>query len=151
MRASRPAIVTRYTMRIEVSGVWDLFHVGHVRLFQKARALAPPGVAVTLVVGVHSDEVVAAYKRTPVIPHDDRVEMVRSCRLVDEVIPNAPIHVTKEYLSENKIDIVAHAHEIGDRAYDEYYAVPMRTGQFRRLEYTPSTSTSEIIARARAL
>ena len=127
-----------------------MLHVGHVRLFQRARALAPPGETVTLVVGVHSDAVVASYKRSPVVPHDERVEMVRSCRFVDEVIPNAPISVTEKYIDENRIDIVAHAHGENDDAYDAYYAVPMRLGKFRRLEYAPATSTSAIISRIQA-
>ena len=137
-------------MRIEVSGVWDLFHVGHIHLFKSARNIAPAGAPVTLVVGVHSDEVVAEYKRTPVIPHDQRLEVVRSCRFVDEVIPHAPIHVTEEYMRANRIDIVAHAHERNDRSYDAYYEVPMRLGKFRRLDYTPDTSTSSIIRRLAA-
>ncbi len=136
-------------MRVEVSGVWDLLHVGHIRLFEKARALAPPGEDVTLLVGVHTDETVAAYKRTPIIPHAQRVEMVRACRMVDGVIPNAPLRVTEEYLRKHEIDLVIHAHAPDDTSYDVHYQVAMQQNKFKRLDYSSQTSTSAIISRIR--
>lgn len=64
-------------------GVWDLLHVGHVRFLEAARRLGD-----RLVVGVPTDEVVVEDKGCPpVIPHCDRVEMVRSLRCVDVVLP----------------------------------------------------------------
>ena len=137
-------------MRIEVSGVWDLIHAGHVRLFRRVRELAPPGEDVTLIVGVHSDEAVSTYKRLPVIPHAQRVEMVSACRYVDEVVPEAPLVVTQEYLSRHMIDMVVHAHAEDDPQYDDMYRVAMAQGKFRRLDYTSGVSTTAIIGRAAA-
>ena len=133
-------------MIIEVSGVWDLLHVGHIRLFQKARSIAPPGEDVTLLVGVHSDTDVMSYKRRPIIPHDQRLEMVSACRYVDGVIPNAPLVYTESHLDKHAIDVVVHAHDENDTDYDELYKIPMELGKFRRLNYSPATSTSKIIA-----
>lgn len=62
-----------------VAGVFDLFHRGHVELFRKAKALGD-----RLVVAVNSDELTAKYKRRPVFSEIDRLEIVRSCRFVDE-------------------------------------------------------------------
>ena len=137
-------------MRIEVSGVWDMLHVGHVRLFERARQLAPPGEQVTLLVGVHSDETVAGYKRPPIVPHRQRAEMVGSCRYVDGVILNAPLVVTEGYIRKHGIDLLVHAHEPGDTSYDAFYQEAMDLGKFERIDYTPEVSTTGIISRVRA-
>lgn len=68
-----------------VSGVFDLFHRGHVELFQRSRALGDQ-----LFVGVNSDEMVAKYKRRPVFSQDDRLAIVKAMACVtDAVIYNA--------------------------------------------------------------
>lgn len=64
-------------------GVFDLFHVGHLRLIQRASACCR-----YLRVGVLSDELVEKYKnRRPVIPLDERMEILSAIRGVDEVVP----------------------------------------------------------------
>lgn len=67
------------------SGVFDMFHVGHLRILQHSRSHCS-----TLVVGVATDEYVASLKGSPpVIPFDERVEIVSALALVDEVVPDA--------------------------------------------------------------
>ena len=56
----------RYT-----TAVADLMHVGHAKLFQACRQFGDE-----LIVGVHSDAVVAGYKRAPVFSEDDRYFLV---------------------------------------------------------------------------
>jgi glycerol-3-phosphate cytidylyltransferase len=63
-------------------GTYDLFHVGHVRLFERIRQRYD-----RLVVAVSTDEFNAIKGKRSVVPYADRVEMVRACRWVDEVIP----------------------------------------------------------------
>ncbi|MFS0886574.1 adenylyltransferase/cytidyltransferase family protein [Aeromicrobium sp. 179-A 4D2 NHS] len=64
------------------SGVFDMFHIGHLNLLRRAREHCE-----TLVVGVASDEYVLALKgREPVVPLAERIEIVSSLRFVDEVI-----------------------------------------------------------------
>lgn len=63
-------------------GVFDLFHIGHLRLIQRAGARCR-----FLRVGVLSDDLVEKYKnKRPVIPLDERMEILAAIRGVDEVV-----------------------------------------------------------------
>lgn len=70
------------TVRGYVPGVFDLFHIGHLRIIQRAREACD-----VLVAGVVSDEVAQRAKgKAPVIPFGERFEIVSSLALVDEVV-----------------------------------------------------------------
>lgn len=64
------------------TGVYDLFHIGHLNLFKNAK-----GMCDRLVVGVTVDELVAYKGKQAMIPFEDRIEMVRSCKYVDAAVP----------------------------------------------------------------
>ena len=64
------------------TGVYDLFHVGHLNLLRNARALCD-----RLIVGVTSDELVSYKHKRAVIPFHERMEIVRACQYVDAVVP----------------------------------------------------------------
>lgn len=66
-----------------IAGAWDLFHVGHLRVLQKAKEFVD-----VLIVGVNTDEYVASYKRRPVIPYDQRREILLGLRCVDVAVPH---------------------------------------------------------------
>jgi glycerol-3-phosphate cytidylyltransferase len=64
------------------SGVFDLFHIGHLNILKNAKYLCD-----YLVVGVTTDEVAAQMKgRKPIIPFDERIEIVGSIKYVDKTI-----------------------------------------------------------------
>lgn len=61
-------------------GVFDMFHIGHLNLLNRAKAQCD-----YLIVGVNSDHLVEKYKRkTPVIPEGDREKIVENIKAVDE-------------------------------------------------------------------
>lgn len=65
-----------------ISGVFDLFHIGHLNMFKRAKEQCD-----YLIVGVVTDEGVREYKKVePFVPFEERIEMVRSCRYVDETV-----------------------------------------------------------------
>jgi glycerol-3-phosphate cytidylyltransferase len=64
------------------TGVFDLFHVGHVNLLRNARSVCD-----RLIVGVTVDELVLYKGKRAVIPFDERIEIVRANRHVDLAVP----------------------------------------------------------------
>lgn len=65
-----------------IAGVFDLFHIGHLNMFKRAKEQCD-----YLIVGVVNDESVMKNKKTmPYIPFEERLEMVSSCRYVDEAV-----------------------------------------------------------------
>ncbi len=74
--------------KVLVVGVFDLFHFGHLRLLRRASRLGD-----YLVVAVQSDEYIRKYKSVApdalgtLYSLDERMEMIRSLRCVDEVVP----------------------------------------------------------------
>lgn len=64
------------------TGVYDLFHIGHLNLFKNAKGLCDK-----LVVGVTVDELVEYKGKHAMISFEDRIELVRSCKYVDAAVP----------------------------------------------------------------
>lgn len=73
-----------YNSKIVVytSGTFDMFHSNHLKMIEYARGLGD-----TLIVGVSTDELVCSYKRPPVIPFEERIEIIRALKYPDVVIP----------------------------------------------------------------
>ncbi|MET1038168.1 MAG: adenylyltransferase/cytidyltransferase family protein [Aeromicrobium sp.] len=77
MSEARPKFDVGYS-----SGVFDMFHVGHLNLLRRARNYCHH-----LVVGVASDEYVENLKgRLPVVPCDERIDIISALGIVDEVV-----------------------------------------------------------------
>lgn len=66
------------------AGVFDLFHIGHLNLLKNAK-----GMCDKLVVGVTTDDLVTYKGKKAMIPFEDRLEIVRSIKYVDAVVPQS--------------------------------------------------------------
>lgn len=65
------------------SGVFDLFHIGHLNILKKAKENCD-----YLIVAISTDELVQSYKsKTPIICFDERKSIVEAIKYVDEVVP----------------------------------------------------------------
>ncbi|MDD4601011.1 MAG: adenylyltransferase/cytidyltransferase family protein [Negativicutes bacterium] len=64
------------------TGVYDLFHIGHLNLLKNAK-----GMCDRLVVGITTDELAQYKNKNPVIPFEERLEIVRNIKFVDAVVP----------------------------------------------------------------
>ncbi len=64
------------------TGVYDLLHIGHLNLLKNAK-----GMCDKLIVGVTTDDLVSYKGKQAMIPFEDRIEIVRSCRYVDAAVP----------------------------------------------------------------
>lgn len=95
-------------IRVFTTGVFDLFHVGHLKALRKARALGD-----RLIVGIHNDADTETYKRRPVIPFAHRIEIVGAIDCVDEIIECKPV-VPKSLYEEYGIDIHCQGDDVGD-------------------------------------
>lgn len=69
------------------SGVFDLFHIGHLNLLKNAKSMCD-----RLIVGVTTDELVSYKFKKAVIPFPERMEIVRSIKYVDAVIPQSTMN-----------------------------------------------------------
>ena len=128
-------------IRVYADIVGDLFHVGHLNLFKQAREFGD-----YLVVGVHSDATVESYKRKPIIEEVDRYEIIKNCRLVDEIIEDAPRVITQEFIDKYNIDVVVHGDDPSPE-FEEQHKVPLGLGIMKYVKYTKGISSTEIRTR----
>lgn len=85
-----------------IAGVFDLFHLGHLNMFRRAKEQCE-----YLIVGVVTDDGVKDFKqREPYVPFDERIEMVRSCRYVDEAVEIPYLYrTTKDAFEKYHFDV----------------------------------------------
>ena len=70
------------------TGVFDLFHIGHLNILMRAKEQCD-----YLIVGVSTDELVESYKhKRPIIPFNERLDIVKAIRYVDEVVPQTSMN-----------------------------------------------------------
>ncbi|XP_043698565.1 choline-phosphate cytidylyltransferase 2-like [Telopea speciosissima] len=134
-------------VRVYADGIYDLFHFGHARSLEQAKKVLPNTY---LLVGCCNDEITHKYKGKTVMTESERYESLRHCRWVDEVIPDAPWVITKEFLDKHEIDYVAHdslPYADASGAGKDVYEFVKSIGKFKETKRTEGISTSDIIMR----
>lgn len=132
---------------VYVIGVFDLFHRGHVELLRKAKTLGD-----SLIVAVNGDELTSSYKRRPIMPEEDRLEIVKALRFVDHAF------VTNDYdhralVLEHKVNKIVHGDDWTGVSYLEQIRLSAEFVAEHRIEmvYVPywrGISTSAILRAA---
>ncbi|KAL1902950.1 choline-phosphate cytidylyltransferase [Sporothrix stenoceras] len=132
-------------VRVYADGVFDLFHLGHMRQLEQAKKAFPD---VHLIVGVTGDEETHKRKGLTVLSGKERAETVRHCKWVDEVIESCPWIVTPAFLEEHQIDYVAHDDiPYGADEGDDIYQPIKAAGKFLVTQRTEGVSTTGIITK----
>jgi rfaE bifunctional protein nucleotidyltransferase chain/domain len=146
---SSPSARPRGTTLVFTAGVWDILHIGHLNLLRRAKALGD-----TLITGVLTDEAAERYKPRPVMPFEQRIELVRALRMVDDVIAVHDTNATPA-LIEIDADILVHGSDISHKPGWEIGQTWMREHgkQFVVLPYTEGVSSTRLkdAVRARAV
>ena len=84
---------------VYTSGTFDMLQVNHLKMIQDARALGD-----LLIVGDNTDELVASYKSAPIIPFEQRIELIKALKWPDIVIPQKSLDHTDKVKKLN-IDV----------------------------------------------
>ena len=115
------------------TGVYDMFHIGHLNILRKAKEKCG-----YLIVGVSTDECVEEYKHhTPVVPYDERAAIVASIKYVDEVVKQSSMDKL-EFLKHRHFDVMFHGNEWkGTELYNKYEQEFAQYGA--RIEYLSHT------------
>ena len=128
------------------TGVFDLFHIGHLNILKRAKEQCE-----YLIVGVSTDEVVETYKKKkPVIPFEERFEIIKSIRYVDKAIPQTSMDKMKAW-ETLRFDVLFHGSDWkGSAMYDEVEKKLKSVGvDMVFLPHTTGTSSTMIIDRLR--
>ncbi len=128
-------------MIVYTVGTFDLLHVGHLDLLEYCKTLDDK-----FVVGVASDEVVNSYKpNVPIIPLNQRMEMLKALRCVDDVRSYHEL----EYVSackELNVDIFVIGEDWGKEPHNiavEKY-LKKKGKKIVQVSYNPLTSSTKI-------
>ena len=128
-------------MIVYTVGTFDLLHVGHIALLEYCKTLGD-----VVAVGVASDSVVNSYKpNVPIIPLDQRVDMLKSLRCVDIVRPYHEL----EYVSgckEIKPDIFVIGEDWGEDKHNKDVETYLKSTEAKIIQvlYNPRTSSRRI-------
>ncbi len=130
-----------------ILGGFDLTHYGHYRKFKQLKELG-----YTTVAGVTTDEFAASYKRVPVLNLNERIENLKSCRYVDEVIINLGGHDSKADILFSEADTVVHGGDWTKEAWMKQVGVTTdwleeHNIKLITLGYTKGVSTTDILRR----
>lgn len=126
--------------------VGDLLHYGHLNFFRQCKNYCD-----FLIVGVYTDELTITYKRKPIIPFEQRIELIGALKIVDKTVKVTNKDCTpmlKKLTEENwKISYLFHGDDwkvVKGKGYIESIG-----GKLVLIPYTKGLSTTTIINKIR--
>lgn len=118
--------------RVITFGTFDLFHIGHLNILKRAKEQGD-----YLIVGVSSDELNKKKGKISIIPLNDRIEIIKSIKYVDEVFIEESLELKDQYIKHYGADVLV----MGDDWVDKFNWVSCHV---LYLERTPNISTTRI-------
>lgn len=123
-------------VRVITFGTFDLFHIGHLNIIERARQLGD-----YLIVGISTDLLNFNKKnKLPICPQNDRAKIISSLKMVDEVFFEESLDLKRAYILKHKADILVMGNDWEGR-FDEFKDIC----EVLYLERTPSISTTAIV------
>jgi len=128
-------------------GVYDLFHIGHLNVLRNSRQFCDH-----LIAGVLTDEMAQRGKgNTPIVPQDERLEIVGGIRYVDEAVAEDVPH-KMEMWERLKFDVVIKGDDWkgtdrGDKLESDFAAVGVRVAYLPYTKHTSSTMLRQVLRR----
>lgn len=122
-------------------GTFDVFHVGHLHILERAARLGD-----RLVVGVSADELNLRKKgRAPVFSQEERLRIIAALRVVNDVFLEESLELKRDYLLRYHADVLVMGDDWAGR-FDEFSDIC----EVCYLPRTPATSTTAIIEKISA-
>lgn len=122
--------------RVLTFGTFDLFHIGHLQILKRAKALGT-----YLIVGISTDALNFSKKqRNPVCSQEHRMEIIKELKCVDKVFYEKSLELKRQYIIDTNADILVMGDDWQGR-FDEFNDIC----EVIYLPRTPSISTTEII------
>jgi glycerol-3-phosphate cytidylyltransferase len=142
-RQPKSKLILGYT-----TGVFDLFHVGHLNLLKRASGLCD-----RLVVGVTTDELVKYKNKSAVIPFDERLSIVSSLECVASAIPQDSLDKFKQW-EKLKFDVLFvgddwHGNQTWEETERDLKSVGVRIVYLPYTQSTSSTLINEVLVKLR--
>ena len=143
-------------MRIYLDGVFDLYHRGHLESFKYLKSQEFKDRVnsndIVLIVGIVSDLDAEGYKRKPIVNEENRVELLKYNKLIDEIIFPCPLVICKNFIDKNNIDYIVHgfANESDFEKQKDFFRIPIKLNKFLKINYYSKTSTTDIIRKIKS-
>ena len=127
------------------TGVFDMFHIGHLNILKRSKEQCD-----YLIVGVSTDEVVKSYKnKTPIIPFEERIAIVRELKCVDLAVPQTSMNKMEAW-EKYHFDALFHGSDwkgsnMYNKLIEEFSTVGVDVVFLPHTENVSSTLLSEVL------
>lgn len=127
-------------------GVFDLFHIGHLNFLKQSKSYGD-----RLIIGVNTDDFTLSYKnKKPIIPFEQRLEIVNSCKYVDVTV-KAEEYLPLKYIKEYNVDIITVGSEWENIELESIKWAKNNGIKVIYINYTQNISTSYIVKKIKEL